>query len=122
MGTTTVPTKKGLTFYLGAYHEHHLSMLKNKLTDQSVLAFYDPSVPLTLKVYASIKGLGAALKQNIKPVTFASKALTQTQAGCSNVEREALGLVNGVQRYHHYLNAKHFTTITDYKPLVDIRL
>ena len=112
--------KKDSLFIWEADHEHHLNTLKNELTDQSVLAFYDPSVPLTLEVDASIKGLGAALKQNNKPVAFASKALTQTQAGYSNIEREALGLVHGVQRYHHYLYAKHFTAITDHKPLVDI--
>ena len=36
---------------------------------------------------ASIKGLGAALVQNNKPVAIASKALTSAEANYSNIER-----------------------------------
>ena len=112
--------KKDVPFTWEADHEHHLNALKEELTEQSLLAFYDPSDILTLEVDASQKGLGAAIKQKNKPIAFASKALTQTQAGYSNIEREALGLVHGVQRYHHYLYAKRFIALTDHKPLVDI--
>ena len=112
--------KKDVPFAWEADHEHQLNALKEEITDQTVLQFYNPSVTLTLEVDASQKGLGAAIKQNNKPIAFASKALTKTQAGYSNIEREALGLVHGVQRYHHYLYAKKFVALTDHKPLVDI--
>ena len=49
-----------------------------------------------LKVDASIKGLGAALVQNNKPVAFASKALASAQANYRNIERECLAVVYGI--------------------------
>ena len=69
---------------------------------------------------ASQRGLGAVLVQDAGPVAFASKALTENQSGYSNIERELLAVVHGVQRFHHYLFARPFTVITDHKPLVTI--
>ena len=65
---------------------------------------------------ASIKGLGAALVQNNKPVAFASKTLTSTQANYSNIERECLAVVYGIQRFHNYLYDRLFPVISDHKP------
>ena len=75
---------------------------------------------MTLEVDASQKGLGAALLQNEKPVAFGSKTLTDCQSRYSNIEREMLALVFGIQRYHTYLYAKPFVIITDHQPLVNI--
>ena len=44
--------------------------------------------PVTIQVNVSQVGLGAALLQNGKPVTFASKALTKTECWYANIERE----------------------------------
>ena len=73
-----------------------------------------------LEIDASQKGLGAALLQDERVIAFASKTLTQTQSNYSNIEREALGLVHGIQRFHTYLYGREFTAITDHKPLVNI--
>ena len=63
--------------------------------------------------------MGAALLKD-RPIAFASKSLTPTQSSNSNVEREALALVHGVQRFHTYLYDRRFTVITEHKPLVMI--
>ena len=67
------------------------------------MVYYDVKKPITLEVDTSMKGLGAALVQEEKPVAFASKTLTKTQANYSNIEREMLALVHGVERLHTYL-------------------
>ena len=112
--------KKDVPFIWEPEQEQYLNKLKSEITNKTTLPFYNPKVPLTIEVDASTKGLGAALIQNEKPIAFASKALTKTQANYSNIEREALGLVHGVQRYHTYLYGKSFNAFTDHKPLVDI--
>ena len=61
------------------------------------LVYYDTNKPLFLEVDASQKGLDAALTQDGKVIAFASKTLTKTQANYANIEREALGLVFGIQ-------------------------
>ena len=39
----------------------------------------------------------------LRPITFASKSLTSAEQRCSNIEREALGILHGLQKFHHLL-------------------
>ena len=64
-----------------------------------------------------MKSLGAALIQDT-PIAFASKTLSSTQAAYSNIERETLALVHGVERFHTYLYGRTFSVFTDHKPRV----
>ena len=91
--------------------------MKNLIAAQTKLQYYDPASPADLEVDASLKGLGAALVQANGPVAFASKALTSTETNYSNIERECLAIVHGVQRFNHYLYGRRFRIITDHKPL-----
>ena len=52
-------------------------------------------------VNASLRGLGAALVQDGKPVAFASKALTPTEQRYANIKQELLAIVFGVERFPH---------------------
>jgi hypothetical protein len=101
-------------------HDVCFVTLKQLVNNSKSLAYYDASKPVTLEVDASQKGLGAALLQEGRIIAFASKTLTRTQSNYSNIEREALGLVHGVERFHTYLYGREFTAITDHKPLVNI--
>ena len=73
-----------------------------------------------LQTDASIKGLGACLLQEEKPVYFASKALTETQRGYMAIEIESLAIAWAVEKFHHFLYGCHFTLETDQKPLKEI--
>ena len=94
--------------------------LKQAIPKHAYLKYYDPTRPARLEVDASQKGLGAALIQSEKPVAFGSKTLTECQSRYSNIEREMLAVVHGIQRYHTYLYGRPFTVRTDHKPLVTI--
>ena len=48
---------------------------------------------VTLQNDASESGLGAALLQNGHPETFDSKALTKTEQGYAQIEKECLAIV-----------------------------
>ena len=98
-------------------HQTCFEHLKSLVNDESCLSYYDTDKPLVLEVDASMKGLGAAVIQDT-PIAFASKTLTSTQAAYSNIEREALALVHGVERFHTYLYGRTFSVFTDHKPLV----
>lgn len=113
-------TKEDVPFQWEEDHEMVYQHLKKQISPDSTLSYYNPSQTVTLEVDASQKGLGAALIQNDKVIAFASKTLTPTQANYSNIEREALGLVHGVQRFHTYLYGREFEAVTDHKPLVNI--
>ena len=51
-----------------------------------------------------------------------SKALTDTQSRYSNIEREILGVVTGVEHFHQYLFGRQFTLYTDHKPIKSLVL
>ena len=50
--------------------------VKSLICITTILTYNDRNKPVALHVDASIKGLGAALFQNKKPIAFTSKALT----------------------------------------------
>ena len=109
--------KKDVPFEWAEDHQVVFNELKAAITHEASMVYYDVKKPITLEVDASMKGLSAALVQEEKPVAFASKTLTKTQANYSNIEIEMLALVHGVERFHAYLYGRSFTITTDHKPL-----
>ena len=73
-----------------------------------------------MQIDTSIKGLGACLLLDQKPVYFASKTLIEALRGYVAVELESLALVWAMVKFHHFLYASHFILETDLKPLETI--
>ena len=65
-------------------------MIKKEIAGAPILAYYNPRKQTILQTDASIKGLGACLLQEGKPVYFASKALTEAQKGYVEIELESV--------------------------------
>ena len=57
-------------------HDVAINDIKQALTSEPVLAFYDPEQLVIVQADASQSGLGACLMQQGKPVAYASRALT----------------------------------------------
>ena len=98
---------------------------KDLLTSSSVLAHYDPNLPIRLAADASAYGIGAVLSHVLltgeeKPVAFVSRSLTASEKNYAQIEKEALALVYGVRRFHQYLYGRRFTLLTDHQPLTTI--
>ena len=70
---------------------------------------------------ASPVGLGAVLAQEedgiLRPISFASRALSDVEKRYSQTEKEALALVWACERFSIYLLGRPFTLVTDHKPL-----
>jgi hypothetical protein len=91
---------------------------KDLLTSSSVLAHYDPNLPIRLAADASAYGIGAVLSHVLptgeeKPVAFVSRTLSSSEKNYAQLEKEALTLVFGVKRFHQYLYGRKFTLLTD---------
>ena len=54
------------------------------------------------------------------PTAIASKSLTGAEHRYSNIERKALGIIHGLEKFHHYCFARKLLIITNHKPLVAI--
>ena len=94
--------------------------LKNELSSETVITYYDPNRNIELITDASPVGLSGILTQKGKVVAYASHALTQTEMRYSQTEQEALAIVWACEHYTMYLKgAPCFTVYTDHKPLTE---
>ena len=91
-----------------------------EISNVKALPYFNTSAETTLQMDASKKGLGACLIQSGKVVCYASRTLTKTEQNYQNLEREALGTIWGMKKFHYFLYGKEFTLETDQKPLVSI--
>jgi hypothetical protein len=91
----------------------------NELMWEQVLCHYNPTILVRLATDASPYGIGVVLSNVFENGTaFASRPLTKVEKGFSQIDKEALGIYWRVQKFHTYLYGRHFTLITDHKPLI----
>eukprot|EP00731_Ephydatia_muelleri_P018868 Em0011g908a len=98
------------------------SKAKELLTSASVLVHYEPDRELVLACDASEYGVGAVLSHHFeegfdRPIAFASRRLAPAERKYSQLDKEALAIVFGVDKFHQYLYGRHFTILSDHKPL-----
>ena len=74
-------SKEGVPFNWGLEHQEAFNAIKKEIAKAPILAYYDPNKEMVLQTDTCIKGLGACLMPQGKPVYFISKALTETQKG-----------------------------------------
>ena len=110
-------SKDKVTFNWGLEHQATFKQIKKEIVRAPILAYYNPKKETILQTDASIKGLGAYLLQDQKPVYFASKTLTETQRGYIAIEIKLLAVAWALEKFHHFLYASHFILETDQKPL-----
>jgi len=79
-----------------------------------ILSYYDPDIATTtiLQCDTSQKGLGAWIRptnSNSKEriVTMASRSLTDSEFRHSNIERECLAVMFGLEKFEYYLLGRH---------------
>ena len=92
---------------------------KQSLSSDSVLAHYDPQLPVRLAGDASCYGIGAVLSHQYpdgteQPIAYASRTFLPSERNYVQIEREALSLVFGIQKFHQYIYGRKFTLITDH--------
>ncbi|UYV67074.1 hypothetical protein LAZ67_4003826, partial [Cordylochernes scorpioides] len=97
--------------------------LKESLTKEPCLAYYNLNSPTELITDASPIGLGAVLIQpqqnGIKrPIAYASRSLTDTEKRYSQIEKETLGCVWAIEHFNTYIWGRKFVLKTDHKPLI----
>lgn len=109
--------KKGVHFTWGEEHQAAFERVKEMVTEDMLLAYYDRKKPVTLQCDYSENGIGVALVQDGRPVQFASKALVGAEENYAPIEGEMLGVVYGIKKFHHYLYGRKFVVECDHKPL-----
>lgn len=101
-------------------HELLFEEIKSLITKAPILQYFRADSPIILSVDSSSKGLGAVLLQNMGPVAYSSKTLTEIQQGYAQIEKETLAIVFGCERFKQYVYGRHFLVESDHKPLESI--
>ncbi|XP_028416269.1 uncharacterized protein K02A2.6-like [Dendronephthya gigantea] len=101
-------------------HATAFQKIKEILSTDRVLRYYDVTKPVVLQTDASKKGLGAVLLQDGFPVAYASRTMTTTQERYAQIEKELLAVVFACERFHQYIYGKTVEVHSDHKPLESI--
>lgn len=101
-------------------HTRAVQHLKQILSNQPVLKFFDTTKPVKLQVDASKSGLGACILQDRHPIAYAPRSLTQSEEHYAQIEKELLAVVFGCERFNHYVYGRPVDVESDHKPLVSV--
>ena len=99
--------------------------MKRQIGSDLVVTRFHPDLPLHVASDASPYGLGAILSHSMpdgtqRPIAFASRTLNTAEQNYSQIDKEAIGIVWILKKFHTYLYGRRFTLITDHQPLTEI--
>lgn len=115
-------TRKSEPFRWGKEQQESFQKLKHSLSEGETLGHYKLDADKTqLITDASNVGVEAVLVQENKGhtrvISYASRALSETEKKYSTTEKEGLAVVWAFEKYHLYLYGIDFELVTDHKPL-----
>ena len=116
---------KGSTWCWTAEHSQVVDAIKEALTSSTTLSHYNSTLPLIIACDASQVGIGAVLFHKLpgnveKPIAYTSRKLSKAEKNYAQIQKEALAIMYGIQKFRQYLLGRKFNLITDYKPLLTI--
>ena len=126
MATVTAPLyellQKDVSWKWTTRQQEAFANLKSILSGAPILMTYDSSLKLKLACDASSYGVGAVLSQVLpddteRPIAFASRTLNKHEKMYSQFDKEGVGIIFGVKKFHQYLYGRRFTLETDNKAL-----
>ena len=124
MSQITEPIRKLLRqdveFQWTSHQETAFTKIKEILTKDPVLRYFNVSKPVTVSCDASQSGLGSVLLQDNKPVAYASRSMTDAETRYAQIEKELLVVLFGMERFHQYTYGREVTVECDHLPIESI--
>ncbi|PIO69207.1 reverse transcriptase [Teladorsagia circumcincta] len=117
--------KKDVKWKWTSVQQDAFEKLKSALSSDLNLAHYDPKEKIVVAADACEYGIGCVISHKYadgseKPIAHASRSLSDAERNYSQIEKEALGLVFAVKKFHKYIFGRKFILLTDHKPLLAI--
>ena len=116
--------KTETTFQWTDEHENLFRVIKDRISEDTVLANPDTRYPFHVHVDASSIGVGSILVQEFatgkRIISFNSRVYTKDEQKMSTTTRELCGVISALQTYEHYIiSSPHPVYLyTDHKPLL----
>ena len=115
--------KKDNVFHWEEQQTRSFQQIKSLIAkaNNTPLRYYERTLPVTVQVDATLRGLGACLIQKHngedQPIAFASKSLMDAETRYANIKRELLAIVFACQCFSTYLLGRSFVAESDHKLL-----
>ena len=100
-------TRSDVRWSWGETEQETFQKIKDLLSEDIVLAHFDPSVPIGIACDASEVGIGAVLFHcyvdgSERPIANASKTLSDTQRKYSQIQKEALSIIFALNKFTNF--------------------
>lgn len=118
--------KKDTPFKWTRAQQECFNTIKQLFKSHDILQHYNPDYELKLETDASSYGIGAVLltrpdsSSSWLPIQFASRTLNSSERNYSNIEREALSIIFGLEKFRNFLLGSKFIISNDQKPLTKL--
>ena len=98
--------------------------MKQLITNSPVLKFYNSELLIKVSCDATMKGLGAVLKQKQHDiwhlVSYTSRSETSAEENYCQLEKEILSIVFACEKFHEFTYGKQFNVYNDHLHLKSI--
>ncbi|KAL3069506.1 hypothetical protein niasHT_033892 [Heterodera trifolii] len=106
-------------------HQQAFEKAKQILLSDLALTHFDPNLQIIVTADASNSGIGATISHRFpdgkeKVFHHAARTLTKTEQAYSQIEKEGLGLIFAIQKFHQFIFGRKFILRTDHRPLLGI--
>ncbi|GFY46023.1 retrovirus-related Pol polyprotein from transposon 17.6 [Trichonephila inaurata madagascariensis] len=100
--------------------ERDFELVKQAIMKSPCLKYFNGNKAVTVSVDDSKNGLGAVLLQEGQPIANGSVSLTQTQQRYTQIEKELMAVIYGLEHFNYYTYGRIVTVQTDHKPILGL--
>lgn len=112
--------KKNVIYNWQPRHTEAFNEIKNKIVNSPILVPFDTTKNIEIQCDASKSGLGCCLLQDGKPISFASRRLSEAEQNYSQIEKEFLSILFACKKFWFYAYGRTVLVVNDHKPLTSI--
>lgn len=112
--------KKNVVFNWTATHSEAIKKIKEAIVNAPILVPFDETKDIQIQSDASKHGLGCCILQDGKPISFASRTLTDAECRYSQIEKEFLSILFACKKFRFYTYGRKIKIVNDHKPLTSI--
>jgi hypothetical protein len=113
--------KKNVGFRWGEEQEKAFQLIKEKLTNASLLSLPNFSKTFEIECDALGVGIGAVLMQKGRPIAYFNEKLNGVALNYPTYDNELYALVRALETWQHYLWPKEFVIHTNHESLKHLK-